>query len=500
MTLPPILRLLGFLCCLLPVWVQAQPASLEQTSTRARQLLEDGKFADAIPLLLELRQHAPDNTSLAMTLGQAYAATGDYQKAILEYDSVRRRLPQFKPALVSLATLYLNLGQVREGISLLNDFVGRNPGDADARSLLASAYAADGDLGRANEQLREIARLQPANPQAWFALHQNYRAIANESIARAEQANPESAGMVAMAGFERMELEQDESAFFLFREALRRDNALRGVHPAIAEIYTKREQEEWAKKETARESAMGKPDCAAEPAACAFLSGNAVDTIQATRFARLPEDLYWRYRAAMQLAKQAYAELQSLPASVQSHGARAENLRTLNRHADAVGAWKAAIALSPDNPGLQKELVVSLYQARDYEACVVAADQLLKIAPGDPELLLLRADASLNQQDAAGALPFLERAIQLEPEMLPARASLGRALLHLNRATEAIPHLESALPYAPDGSVLYQLSQAYQQAGRSQQAAQVLARYQEVLRREQNEKAEFEAKFQITPP
>ncbi len=478
----------------------AQPADLEQATRQARQLLDDGKFAEAIPLLLELRKAAPENTSLGMTIGQAYANTGDFQKAILEYDSVRRRLPNFKPAVISLATLYLNLGQGREGVALLGEFVERNPGDADARALLASAYQAQGDLSRANEQLVETVRMQPQSPQAWFALFQNYTAIVKESMALTEQADPESAQMVAMAGVERIDVQQDESAFFLLREALRRRPTLRAVHSEIAAIYERRGQAQWVKDESAREKALGDPDCAQEPAACAFLAGKLSDVMNATRFARLPEELYWRYRAARQLGKEAYDRLQALPPSVQAHGARAEWLRTRNRHADAVKAWQQAIALAPGNPGLRKELVVSLYQSKEFTACAKEADSLLKDAVADPELLLLRGDASLNLQDAAQALPFLQRALQEDPSFLPAEASLGRALLQLNRAAEAIPHLEKALPYAPDSAVLYQLSQAYQQAGKASEAAQALARYQEIQRREQKERADFEARFQITPP
>jgi predicted Zn-dependent protease len=493
---------LGLLALLLvTLSAVSQPsAQLEQTSQRARQLLDQEKFAEAIPLLLELREAAPNNTSLGMTLGQAYAATGDYQKAILEFDSVRRRLPQFKPAIVSLATLYLNLGQSREGISLLSGFVGRNPGDTDARSLLASAYAAQGDLVRANEQLREIAAAESKNPQVWYQLTQNYRDLAAESMYLAEQADPESAPMVAIAGMERLELGQNESAFFLLREAQRRNPKLRGLHSMIAGIYRATEREEWAKQEEARERALGDPDCTREAAACAVLQGKPLDALRETRFARLPEDLYWRYQAARELQEEAYRTLQALPASVQSHGARAERAKKAGRHPEAVAAWRAALAVAPENPGLEKELAVSLYQARDFEDCAKTTDRLLKVAPNDPEVLLLRGDAALEQQKAAEALPFLQRALQAQPDMAPAHASIGRVLMQLEKPAEALPHLEKALPYAPDGAVLYLYAQALQRTGKAEQAKQALVQYQQVLRKEQQEKAEFEKRFQITAP
>ncbi|MCU0228005.1 MAG: tetratricopeptide repeat protein [Bryobacterales bacterium] len=481
-------------------WTAAQPANLEQSTRHARQLLDQGKFAEALPLLLDLRKAAPDNTSLGMTIAQTYANTGDFQNAILEYEAVRRRLPNFKPAVVSLATLYLNRAQGREGIALLAEYASRNPNDADVRSLLASAYQAQGDLSRANEQLVEVSRLQPKEPQIWFALHQNYQAILRECITLAEQADPESAPMVAMAGLERFRVQQDESAFYLLREAQRRDPRLRALHPDIAAIYTNRNQPAWAQQELAKEESLGKPDCQQDPAACAYLANNLPDVMAATRFARLPQDLYWRYRAALRLGQDAYTRLQELPPSVQSHGARAEWHRQRNRHAEAVKAWRDALALAPANLGLRKELVVSLLQSRDLVACAREADALLRDAPTDPELLLIRGDAALNQQKAAEALPYFQRALQAEPEMAPAQASLGRALLQLSRAAEAIPYLEKALPFAPDPSILYQLSQAYQQVGQANKAAETLARYQQLTRKDQQDRTAIESRFQITPP
>ncbi len=488
------------LLLLCPHTILAQPANLEQATRQARQYLDDGKFAEALPLLLDLRKAAPENTSLGMTIAQAYANTGDFQNAILEYEAVRRRLPNFKPAVISLATLYLNRGQGREGITLLAEFAGRNPTDADARALLASAYQTQGDLSRANEHFVEVARLQPKDPQVWFALHQNYQAILRECIGLTEQADPESAAMVAMAGLERLRIQQDESAFYLLREALRRDPRLRALHPDIAAIYRNRNQPAWAQQELAKEDSLGKPICQQDPAACAYLIGDLPAVMAATRFARLPQDLYWRYRAALRLGDDAYDQLQALPPSVQSHGARAEWQRQRNRHAEAVKAWRDALALAPNNLGLRKELVVSLFQARDLAACAREADALLKDATTDPELLLLRGDAALNQQNAAEALPYLQRALQAEPALAPAQASLGRALLQLNRAAEAIPHLEKAVPYAPDPSILYQLAQAYQQAGQAKQAAETLSRYQQLNRQDQQDRTNLESRFQITPP
>lgn len=499
----PIVRLLhlSFLLFLaLVTLLPAQRPELERSSANAKRLLDEGKFKEAIPLLLELQKAAPTDVGLGMNLGNAYAASGDFAAAVQTFESLRRNDPAFAPAALSLAGIYLNQGREREAITLLREQVAREPRNGEARNMLASAYRITGDLTRANEERRELARLSPKNARAQHLLYQSYQEIAQESFGLAEQAAPESAYMVAMAGYQRLASEEYASAFYLMREALRRKSDLRGPHSALATIYAKTGHADWAALESKQEPALSAEACNADPLACAFEKGDLPALMQATRFARLPEDLYWRYRAAHLLAEKTYATLQSLPKSVNALGAKAERERRLGRHTDAVASWKAAIALAPGNAGLEKELVVSLYQAKDFVACAQRADALLKTHPEDGDLQLIRGDAALSQQDAKTALPYLEKAVALNPAMLPAHASLGRALLLLGRAADALPHLEQALPYDRDGSILYQYAQACQQSGRTEQAKVALARYQDFLKKDRAEKAEFEARFQIVAP
>ncbi len=82
---------------------------------------------------------------------------------------------------------------------------------------------------------------------------------------------------------------------------------------------------------------------------------------------------------------------------------------------------------------------------------------------------------------------------------LPARASLGLALLRLDRAAEAIPHLEAALPADSDGSTHFRLAQAFRQAGRTAEAEGMLAKYG-AMRRQTEEREAFIERLQITPP
>ena len=63
---------------------------------------------------------------------------------------------------------------------------------------------------------------------------------------------------------------------------------------------------------------------------------------------------------------------------------------------------------------------------------------------------------------------------------MAAHKSLARADLATGKATEAIPHLKLALPTDEDGSLHFQLAQAYRASGQSELAKKTLADYQAI--------------------
>src|SRR5262249_40517113 len=78
------------------------------------------------------------------------------------------------------------------------------------------------------------------------------------------------------------------------------------------------------------------------------------------------------------------------------------------------------------------------------------------------------------------AIRHLQTAVELAPELLPAQAKLGQALLLAGNPDAALPHLELAAPLDTDGSIHFQLSTAYRRTGKTELAARALARRSEI--------------------
>ena len=285
-----------------------------------------------------------------------------------------------------------------------------------------------------------------------------------------------------------------------YRKALEKLPRHRGLHLGLAAVYQRTGHPDWAKLEEAAEASLGKLDCRARPTAaeCQF---------QAKRYLQLvasplptPEAQYWRVRAYDALSRQALEKLDGLPPSVESRRIQAELARDQGRHAEAVKAWEAAHVLSPADPSIELALASSLILVRDYDEARLIADRLIASDPDAPEYNLLLGDLLLNQQQPARALAYLDKAASKAPKLLPARASLGRALLLAGRAADALPHLEAALALDTDASLHLQLARALQTAGRVEEAKAAMSKYEALRAKLGAATEEIEAETQITGP
>ena len=66
----------------------------------------------------------------------------------------------------------------------------------------------------------------------------------------------------------------------------------------------------------------------------------------------------------------------------------------------------------------------------------------------------------------------MQKAVVLDPNLYEAQIGLGKTLIHLNRAAEAIIHLQKAAELAPTNpEPHFQLAIAYRKLGRKTEAA-----------------------------
>ncbi len=472
----------------------AQTGALAEDSHRAKELMAAGRFADAVPLYEKILQAMPGNTGIRLNLALALHFSGRDAQAIPHFEAVLKQQPQAVPALMLLGASYLRTGSPAKAVPVLERGVKLVPRDPEGRAMLIDALLMLERYEAAVPHLRAMASAQPADPKVWYGLGRAYEAIAQRSFESLEKTAPGSPWWLYLAGEVRFKLGRNTAAFTLFRAALEKQPAFRGVHAALAEIYRKTNHPEWAAVEDELERKLPAPACATPAPECDFLKGRYQQALSAALRRNTPQSLFWQSRAANELARQSFTRLSQLPPSVESHQILAELYRNQGRHADSIKEWRTALELAPGDPHLQQELATSIYMSRDYSAAEKLVRELLAQDPRVAELQFILGDSLANQQRLEDAVPVLEKALSLRPDYPAAHAVLGRALLQTGQARQAIPHLQAGLSMDTDGSAYVQLSRAYRAIGEQKLAADMIYKYQEIR------KALDSEGVAITPP
>ncbi|HEY1337942.1 MAG TPA: tetratricopeptide repeat protein [Bryobacteraceae bacterium] len=484
----------------LSVWA-AQSDDAAAQAQRAKDLMAAGRYEQAIPIYKQLVQAMPGNAGLTFNLALAEHMAGHEREAIPNFEAVLKQQPNHLPALVSLGAARLAVGEPAAAVAPLEKAVAADPKNQDARGMLAGALLESGHPDRAAAEYRKLTSASPDDPRAWSGLGNAYQAMAIEAFDQLQKLDAKSPYVAALVADTRVQRRQYRSAFFFYSEALKQLPKLHGVHAALAEVYRKTGHNEWAVDEDAKEQALPAADCAAHAAECEFLAGHDLQLITAKRAAApSAESLFWQSKAANELALQAFFRLGQLPPSIEMHQLKAQIARDQNQPLESVKEWRAALAMAPGDPRLRHELTVSLFLAGDYSTALSEAEGLLKLDPRSPEINFLAGDSLLRQQEPEKAIPYLRAALSADPKLLAAEASLGLALARTGKNAEAIPHLEKAQELDDDGSLHYQLARAYQAAGQAEKAQAAMSKYQEIQKRNQEQKEEVAREAQIGPP
>ena len=480
--------------------LHAQTAGPAETAAAARRAMSEGRFAQAAELYGKLYPLAPDDLGMLVNLGMARSLAGRHAEAVEPLSRAVGKDAGAFPAQLFLGGSHFSLGNFAEAAAALEAAANLNSGHAPARRMLGAAYLELERPADALPHLEKLTALEPDDPAAQASLGKAYAALARQAFSRLEAAAPESAWMLRLVGDIRFGAGQYPSAFYLYRQALEREPDRRGLHAAIAEIYRRSGHDEWAEAEQAKEPPAESLDCGAERFECLFAEGKLDALRRAAAALDTAEGWYWTAQAGNLLAERAFAALEKMPPSAAVHVARAEVHKELRQFDAAAEQWAAALALRPADAELEAELAGALYQARRFDKAEERIRALLRKFPGEAEWPFMLGDILLSRQQVEEAAPLLAKAVSLDPDLLPAHHALGRAYAQMGRGADAVPHIEKALPLDDDGSLHYQLAQAYRASGDREAAAPLLERYRRMQAEQRRASAAFLEDARITAP
>jgi predicted Zn-dependent protease len=488
----------GAVFSLLATAAFAQNEDLAEQSHRAKELMAEGRFTEAIPIYRKLVEAVPGNPGLVLNLGLAEEMGGQPQAAIPHFEAVLKVQPNNIPALTSLAMADLQMNRPLAAVSPLEKLVHVKPDDLNARGMLAGAYMNLDRPPEAAEQYRKLTEEDASDPKAWYGLGKAYEALATRTFRQLSKDAPQSPYVAALLADTRLQRKQYRSAFFFYHQAQSQLPGLPGLHAGLAKVYENTGHADWARTERQLEPA---PSCPAQTAECRFLTG---DLLGATRTrsspSASPSTLFWATKAYNQLAIDAFDHLGQMPNAVEIHEVRAEILHGHGQDAQAVGEWRNALAIAPNDARLQAELANSLVLAHKYDEAMPLLQELLRRQADAPDFNFMMGESLWRTQQPEKAVPYLKAALKTDPELLPAHAALGMAYALLNQNAEAIPQLEKAVSLDDDGSLHYSLARACQAAGRTDEAKKAMQEYQQIKQRNQQINNDLAKEAEITAP
>ena len=229
---------------LLPCYSQSSPTRQQQIASHARQAAEDLKENRpdlAVPEFRAIVALDPDNVDARGNLGVLLYFQGAYSEAIPE---LRAALQQ-RPTLWKIQAL-LGIAEKRTGdvSAARNDLETAFPNVQDTKIKidtgmeLIDIYSATGDLDKASATVNVLRKLAPTNEAVLYAAYRIYSDLTNESLLSLSVVAPNSARFHQALAHELAKRGKTEDAIQNYREALKLDPQLPGIHFELAEMLS----------------------------------------------------------------------------------------------------------------------------------------------------------------------------------------------------------------------------------------------------------------------
>lgn len=172
-----------------------------------------------------------------------------------------------------------------------------------------------------------------------------------------------------------------------------------------------------------------------------------------------------RYQEAVPLLKRVLAEEPNMPVANMQYGMAQARLK---HYAEAIPPLQKASQLLPDNGMGRYELGLALFETGDWKAAAPQFEAAVVRAPkwADAQFSLAAVYARIDR--APEAMDHLDTCLGLSPDHYRANLLRGRLLSLLGKPSEALPNLQKAAAVEPDSRETHLfLADAYAQLGRS---------------------------------
>ena len=288
-----------------------------------------------------------------------------------------------------------------------------DPGAARWPYYLAHLYLVTGQRGRALERFRRVLDLESDNLPAlvWLGemyLDQGQLVEAERVFDRALAVEPASPAVLAGIGRAALSREDAARAVTYLERALAVDPGATSLHYSLGMAYREQGRLELAEQHL-RQRGNGAP--------------------------RLPDPLLQQSTGLLD--------------SALAHERRGSRALGAGRYAEAAAAFRAGLALTPDDPTLRHRLGVALSMAGDPRGAVAQFESALAVAPDFADAHFSLGELLARDGRYGEAIARYEAAVESRPNYVGARMGLADTLSLAGRLTDAAAEFERVVAVDP---------------------------------------------------
>ncbi len=433
------------------------PNNINTTMADGQLAFVAGEHARAREVFQSLLRVLPDNISLLLTAGENELMLGSAQQAEAHFAKAAALAPGNLVARRQLARAQLRLGQLPKALATLAPLVDPADASAEVLAMAAEARRLNGEPRAAQALVDRLARLQPTDPRLRT--------------------------LVVSAGLGR----SDDTAVFNALRSIASQDSGSAADLALVHAHLARGQHDAALKALAALARKQPKDPGPAHLRGQVLAsmGRSVEARQSFEAALALSPAYFPPLAALaaldvrdgqpEQARQHFAAvIQAQPKNATAMLALAEVLALQGAPAPAVRAQiNAAIRAAPGDVAARIALVGHHLATGQADAALTAAQAATAALPDNMELLALQARCQLRLGQTSQALASFGKMVMLQPRSPQGHLGLAEAYLASQQADLAQRSNQRALELAP--GLLQARAQAILVALQQQQADKALA-------------------------
>lgn len=471
------------------IFVVTPALSQESAAAQAQALLREGKPESALPILLELHHSEPENANLCQQIGVVYTQLNDLAHAEEFYREAVRINPQFHAARKNLGTVLWFLNRREESEREFIIVAKSLPADPVPHLYLGLAAVGRREFPQAKEEFKLAGNLALANPEVIQPVLESYLATKDLSfpsavlrqLTQAEKPDSETTSHAAVLFYQYGYYEQAAEAL---KKIISVHSESADTWRLLAATYDKQHKPDLAYSAYSREIEMDPNSedgyLALAQFASAHANSNYALQVIARGLERLPQSARLRFEQGI---------LYSL----------------LGDRTKADASFSEARRLKPEWDLPLLALGVSALESGNATEAATLFDKARTLDPHDARAFYLYAFAISKESantDATtkNAITALHKAIELDAGDAASHSLLGHFELMAGNQGTAAREWETALKLDPkNATALYQLSLLYRRQGKTEQAKQLLERFQQVKAQQRAEETRLVEILKVAP-